>query len=47
LILFELIILDKIYDEVYQLVVNMGGAGYIFTGEKTASLFKYGKDQKN
>ncbi|MEK7117459.1 MAG: NAD-dependent epimerase/dehydratase family protein, partial [Patescibacteria group bacterium] len=29
-------ILDKSYDEVYQLAADMGGAGYIFTGEHDA-----------
>lgn len=31
-------ILDKPYDEVYQLAADMGGAGYIFTGEHDADV---------
>ena len=31
-------ILDKPYDEVYQLAADMGGAGYIFTGENDADI---------
>ena len=31
-------ILDKAYDEVYQLAADMGGAGYIFTGEHDADV---------
>ena len=29
---------DKSYDEVYQLAADMGGAGYIFTGENDANV---------
>jgi nucleoside-diphosphate-sugar epimerase len=29
---------DKIWDEVYQLAADMGGAGYIFTGENDANV---------
>lgn len=31
-------ILDRRYDEVYQLAADMGGAGFIFTGEHDASI---------
>lgn len=31
-------ILDRPFDEVYQLAADMGGAGYIFTGENDANL---------
>jgi GDP-D-mannose 3',5'-epimerase len=31
-------VLDKPFDEVYQLAADMGGAGYIFTGENDANL---------
>jgi nucleoside-diphosphate-sugar epimerase len=31
-------ILDKPFDEVYQLAADMGGAGYIFTGEHDADI---------
>jgi nucleoside-diphosphate-sugar epimerase len=31
-------ILDQHFDEVYQLAADMGGAGYIFTGENDANL---------
>ncbi|HEY9188670.1 MAG TPA: NAD-dependent epimerase/dehydratase family protein [Ignavibacteria bacterium] len=31
-------ILDRKYDEVYQLAADMGGAGYIFTGEHDADV---------
>lgn len=31
-------ILDRAYDEVYQLAADMGGAGYIFTGEHDADV---------
>ena len=31
-------ILDKPFDEVYQLAADMGGAGYIFTGEHDANV---------
>lgn len=31
-------ILDKAFDEVYQLAADMGGAGYIFTGEHDADV---------
>lgn len=31
-------VLDRRFDEVYQLAADMGGAGYIFTGENDADL---------
>jgi GDP-D-mannose 3',5'-epimerase len=31
-------ILDRSFDEVYQLAADMGGAGYIFTGEHDADV---------
>jgi GDP-D-mannose 3', 5'-epimerase len=31
-------VIDRRYDEVYQLAADMGGAGYIFTGEHDAEL---------
>ncbi|NBX11974.1 MAG: NAD-dependent epimerase/dehydratase family protein, partial [Chitinophagaceae bacterium] len=31
-------VLDQPFDEVYQLAADMGGAGYIFTGENDANL---------
>jgi nucleoside-diphosphate-sugar epimerase len=31
-------VLDRSFDEVYQLAADMGGAGYIFTGENDANL---------
>ena len=31
-------ILDRSFDEVYQLAADMGGAGYIFTGEHDANV---------
>jgi GDP-D-mannose 3',5'-epimerase len=31
-------ITDRVYDEVYQLAADMGGAGYIFTGEHDADV---------
>lgn len=31
-------VLDKSFDEVYQLAADMGGAGYIFSGENDANL---------
>lgn len=31
-------IIDRRFDEVYQLAADMGGAGYIFTGENDASI---------
>lgn len=31
-------VLDQTFDEVYQLAADMGGAGYIFTGENDANL---------
>lgn len=31
-------IFDRVFDEVYQLAADMGGAGYIFTGEHDADL---------
>jgi GDP-D-mannose 3',5'-epimerase len=33
-----LAILDRPFDEVYQLAADMGGAGYIFTGEHDADV---------
>src|SRR5215468_9441348 len=31
-------VIDRRFDEVYQLAADMGGAGYIFTGEHDAEL---------
>src|SRR5437773_11530878 len=31
-------VLDRRFDEVYQLAADMGGAGYIFTGEPAAEV---------
>jgi GDP-D-mannose 3', 5'-epimerase len=31
-------VLDRPYDEVYQLAADMGGAGYIFTGDHDADV---------
>src|SRR5215213_7191586 len=31
-------IIDRRFDEVYQLAADMGGAGYIFTGENDANV---------
>ena len=31
-------IFDRKYDEIYQLAADMGGAGYIFTGENHANI---------
>ena len=31
-------VLDRKFDEVYQLAADMGGAGYIFTGENDADV---------
>lgn len=31
-------VLDRSFDEVYQLAANMGGAGFIFTGENDAAI---------
>jgi nucleoside-diphosphate-sugar epimerase len=31
-------VLDEDFDEVYQLAADMGGAGYIFTGENDANV---------
>ena len=31
-------VLDKEFDEVYQLAADMGGAGYIFTGDNDANV---------
>jgi GDP-D-mannose 3', 5'-epimerase len=31
-------VVDRRFDEVYQLAADMGGAGYIFTGEHDADL---------
>src|SRR4051812_27510408 len=33
-------ILDRRFDEVYQLAADMGGAGYIFTGEHDADIMQ-------
>jgi GDP-D-mannose 3',5'-epimerase len=30
---FVIVVIDRRFDEVYQLATDMGGAGYIFTGE--------------
>ena len=35
---FCLNVIDRNFDEVYQLAADMGGAGYIFTGENDASV---------
>jgi GDP-D-mannose 3',5'-epimerase len=32
------IVIEKNYDEIYQLAADMGGAGYIFTGENDANV---------
>ena len=32
------VVVDKSFDEVYQLAADMGGAGYIFTGENDANV---------
>jgi nucleoside-diphosphate-sugar epimerase len=32
--------LNKVYDEVYQLAADMGGAGYIFTGKNDAQVMR-------
>ena len=32
------LVIDKSFDEVYQLAADMGGAGYIFTGENDANV---------
>ena len=32
--------MDRGFDEVYQLAADMGGAGYIFTGERDADLMQ-------
>ena len=31
-------VIDRRFDEVYQLAADMGGAGYIFTGENDADI---------
>ena len=31
-------VIDETFDEVYQLAADMGGAGYIFTGENDANV---------
>ena len=31
-------VIDRRFDEVYQLAADMGGAGYIFTGEHDADV---------
>ena len=39
-------ILDQSFDHVYQLAADMGGAGYIFTGDNDADVntqFSYNK----
>lgn len=33
-------VLDQYFDEVYQLAADMGGAGYIFTGDNDASVMR-------
>jgi GDP-D-mannose 3', 5'-epimerase len=33
-------VIDRCFDEVYQLAADMGGAGYIFTGEHDAALMQ-------
>ena len=33
-------VFDRGYDEVYQLAADMGGAGYIFTGENDAQIMR-------
>ena len=33
-------IIDRRFDEVYQLAADMGGAGYIFTGENDAGIMQ-------
>lgn len=33
-------ILDRPFDEVYQLAADMGGAGYVFTGENDAAIMR-------
>lgn len=33
-------VIDRPYDEVYQLAADMGGAGYIFTGENDAEIMR-------
>src|SRR6476620_9910913 len=33
-------VLDEPFDEVYQLAADMGGAGYIFTGENDANVMR-------
>src|SRR6476660_5747531 len=35
---FGRVVVDRRFDEVYQLAADMGGAGYIFTGEHDAGL---------
>lgn len=35
-------ILDRDFDEVYQLAADMGGAGYVFTGENDADIMRNG-----
>lgn len=35
---FVLAVVDRKFDEVYQLAADMGGAGYIFTGENDADI---------
>ena len=32
------IVVDRRFDEVYQLAVNMGGTGFVFTGENDADI---------
>ena len=33
-------VVDRAFDEVYQLAADMGGAGYIFTGENDADIMQ-------
>ena len=33
-------VIDRRFDEVYQLAADMGGAGYIFTGEHDADIMQ-------
>ena len=32
-------VIDRNFDEVYQLAADMGGAGYIFTGDNDANVY--------
>src|SRR5581483_1302147 len=33
-------VLDRRFDEIYQLAADMGGAGFIFTGENDADIMR-------